>query len=154
MKLPHNEQAERIVISCIVQEGSSALLKALDYRVTESWFYNPFCKAVWKQINECHVRGKGLDAHVLCEEIKRTDPDLKKVGGLANFADITGASQTSISFNYSLDRLKELYQARELAQVASETQELALAGKPQVDEFVAKISASSSPQSDSDSCEP
>jgi len=140
MKLPHNEQAERIVISTIVQEGSSALLKALDYKVGENWFYNPFCRTIWKQLNECHVRGKGLDAHVICEELKRTDPDLKKVGGLANFADITGAAQTSISFVYSLDRIKELYQAREIAVVAAETQELALAGKPQVDEFVAKIS--------------
>ena len=122
MKLPHNEQAERIVISTIVQEGSSALLKALDYKVSDAWFYNPFCKAVWKQLNECHVRGKGLDAHVICEEMRRVDPDLKRVGGLANFADITGAAQTSISFVYSLDRIKELYQAREIAVVAAETQ--------------------------------
>jgi len=140
MKLPHNEEAERIVLSCIMNEGASALIKALDYRVTDSWFYYQPAKAIWKAINESHIRGLGLEPHIICSELKKVDPDLKKVGGLATFAEISGAAPTSMAFIYSLDALRDAYQSRELAVVASETQQLALSGKPQVDEFVAKIS--------------
>jgi replicative DNA helicase len=140
MKLPHNEEAERIVLSVVMNEGPSALLKALDYKVTEAWFYNAFAKVIWKQVNEAHIRGIGLEPHIICAELKKTDPDLKRCGGLANFSDISGASPTPLAFVYSLDALRDLYQARELAVVASETTQMALAGKPQVDEFVAKIS--------------
>ena len=140
MKLPHNEEAERIVLSCIMNEGASALIKALDYRVTDSWFYYQPAKAIWKAINESHIRGLGLEPHIICSELKKVDPDLKKVGGLPNFAEISGAAPTSMAFIYSLDALRDAYQSRELAVVASETQQLALSGKPQVDEFVSKIS--------------
>jgi replicative DNA helicase len=57
MQLPHNDQAERVVLSCIMNEGASALLKALDYRVSDGWFYSQPAKAIWKQINECHIKG-------------------------------------------------------------------------------------------------
>jgi replicative DNA helicase len=133
MQLPHNDQAERVVLSCIMNEGASALLKALDYRVSDGWFYSQPAKVIWKQINECHIKGIGVETHIVCAELKKTDPELRKCGGLANFADISSAAPTPLAFSYSLDALRDAYQARELAVVASETQQMALAGKPQVD---------------------
>ena len=139
MKLPHSLEAERIVLSAITLEGAATLSKALDYKISEGWFYHPPHRAIWKGIMGCHAHGKPLDAHIILEELKKVDSSLEEVGGVAGYSEATGVGMTSVQFSYSLDQLRELYQLRQIAVIAAETHEAALIRKASMDDFVAKI---------------
>lgn len=139
MKLPHSLEAERIVLSAITLEGAATLSKALDYKVSEGWFYLPTHRAIWKGIMGCHAHGKPLDAHIILEELKKVDSTLSDVGGVAGYSEATGMQMSSVQFSYSLDQLRELYQLRQIAVIAEETREAALIRKASMDDFVAKI---------------
>ena len=139
MKLPHSLEAERIVLSAITLEGAATLSKALDYKISEGWFYHTPHRAIWKGIMGCHAHGKPLDAHIILEELKKVDSSLEEVGGVAGYSEATGVGMTSVQFSYSLDQLRELYQLRQIAVIAAETHEAALIRKASMDDFVAKI---------------
>ena len=125
MNLPHSIEAERTVLSCIVLDGATYLIKALDYRVTDTWFHHHPHRQIWKTIMGCHGRGKPVDAHVIYEELKKDGKD-DDVGGISGYSEATAHTSSGIAFSYSLDRLRELYQLRQLALVAEETREAAL----------------------------
>jgi replicative DNA helicase len=139
MNLPHSIEAERTVLSCIVLDGAAYLSKALDYRITESWFYHRPHVAIWKTLMGCHAHGKPLDAHIVLEELKKSDPKLDSVGGVAGYSEATAYASTGVAFSYSLDQLRELYQLRQIALISEETREAALVRKASMDDFVAKI---------------
>lgn len=139
MKLPHSLEAERIVLSAITLEGAATLSKALDYKISEAWFYHPPHRAIWKGIMGCHAHGKPLDAHIVLEELKKVDASLEDVGGVAGYSEATGFAMNSVQYSYSLDQLRELYQLRQIAVIAEETREAALIRKASMDDFVAKI---------------
>jgi len=139
MNLPHSIEAERTVLSCIVLDGAAYLSKALDYRVSEQWFYHRPHQAIWKTIMGCHAHGKPLDAHIILEELKKHDPKLESVGGVIGYSEATAYSSTGVAYVYSLDQLRELYQLRQIAVISEETREAALVKKASLDDFVAKI---------------
>ena len=139
MNLPHSIEAERTVLSCIVLDGAAYLSKALDYRITESWFYHRPHQAIWKTLMGCHAHGKPLDAHIVLEELKKADPKLDSVGGVSGYSEATAYVATGVAFSYSLDQLRELYQLRQIALISEETREAALVKKASLDDFVAKI---------------
>lgn len=139
--LPHSVEAERTVISCVVLDGPTYLIKALDHRVQPDWFYVGAHRKIWVAIMACHARGTPVDAHILCEEMKKAGA-LDSVGGVAGFSEATGYlahGPTGVTFAYSLDQLRECYQLRQLALVAEETRDAALVKRANMDDFVAKI---------------
>lgn len=139
MNLPHSIEAERTVLSCIVLDGASYLSKALDYRISESWFYHRPHQVIWKGIMGCHAHGKPVDAHIILEELRKKDPSLDSIGGVPGYSEATGHSSTGVAYTYSLDQLRELYQLRQIAIISEETREAALVKKASMDDFVAKI---------------
>lgn len=141
MNLPHSIEAERTVLSCIVLDGPSYLIKALDYRVAPEWFHHLPHRKIWSSIMACHAHGRAFDAHILCEEMKKAG-SLDSVGGVVGFSEATGYLEhgpTGVTFTYSLDQLRELYQLRQIALISEETREAALVRKASLDDFVAKI---------------
>lgn len=141
MNLPHSIEAERTVLSCIVLDGPTYLIKALDYKVQPEWFYHLPHKKIWSSIMACHAHGRPFDAHILCEEMRKAG-SLDSVGGVAGFSEATGYLEhgpTGITYAYSLDQLRELYQLRQIALISEETREAALVRKASLDDFVAKI---------------
>jgi replicative DNA helicase len=139
MNLPHSIEAERTVLSCIVLDGAAYLSKALDYKLSETWFYHRPHQAIWKTIMGCHAHGKPLDAHIILEELKKHDPKLDSVGGVSGYSEATAYASTGVAYSYSLDQLRELYQLRQIALISEETREAALVKKASLDDFVAKI---------------
>jgi replicative DNA helicase len=139
MNLPHSIEAERTVLSCIVLDGAAYLSKALDYKISETWFYHRPHQAIWKTIMGCHAHGKPLDAHIILEELKKHDPKLDSVGGVSGYSEATAYASTGVAYSYSLDQLRELYQLRQIALISEETREAALVKKASLDDFVAKI---------------
>ena len=142
MNLPHSIEAERTVLSCIVLDGPTYLIKALDYRVQPDWFHHLPHRKIWTSIIGCHVHGRPFDAHIICEELKKAGA-LDAVGGIQGFSEATGYLEhgpTGVTFSYSLDQLRDNYQLRQLALVAEETREAALVKRANMDDFVSKIS--------------
>ena len=59
--LPHSDEAERNVISCVLLDGAAALVTALDAKITEACFYDPKNAKLWRAIIWNHNHGRPIE---------------------------------------------------------------------------------------------
>lgn len=138
--LPHNTEAERGLLACILLDGAGALAKALDAKLTEAAFYDPKHANLWSAILWIHSRNLPIDAAILAEELKKKGK-LEGVGGVYGIGVVTADVPTTAQFTYYLEQVRELYVRRELIRNAEGAIAKAKAGNGSVEDYVASTHA-------------
>lgn len=138
--LPHNVEAERGLLACVLLDGASALSKALDAKITEDAFYDPKHTKFWRSILWLHSKNLPIDAVILAEELTRVGK-LEDVGGVYGISVVTADCPTTAQFTYFLEQVRELYVRRCLIANAEGAAAKARAGAINVEDYVASTHA-------------
>lgn len=137
--LPHSEEGERAILSCILLDGQSNLTKAFDANITEECFHIPLHRKVWRAIQWQHKNNKPLELYALAEELKKNGK-LDELGGAAALAEATKAVATSAEFTYWLDKVKHYYVMRQVYDASVRMSEKVLAHSGSVEDFAREMS--------------
>lgn len=136
--LPHSEEAERNVISCVLLDGASALVTALDSKITEACFYDPKNSKLWRAIIWNHNHGRPIETAIIVDELRKVDK-LDSIG-LGHILGVSDAIPTTAAFTHWLEQVRETYVLRELIKCANDVRECAYGYKGNVEDFVAATS--------------
>ncbi len=136
--LPHSEEGERIVLSCILLDGPASLAKAIDGKIEEECFYLPQHRRLWRAIQWQHKNSQPLELHALVEELKKVNK-LHEVGGLAGLVEMTQAACTTAQLSHWIDVIRQHYVMRELHATCSRMAEKTLAHSGSVEGFVMEV---------------
>ena len=136
--LPHSEEGERIVLSCILLDGPASLAKAIDGKIEEECFYLPQHRRLWRAIQWQHKNSQPLELHALVEELKKVNK-LHEVGGLAGLVEMTQAACTTAQLSHWIDVVRQHYVMRELHATCSRMAEKTLAHSGSVEGFVMEV---------------
>jgi len=136
--LPHSEEGERIVLSCILLDGPASLAKAIDGKIEEECFYLPQHRRLWRAIQWQHKNSQPLELHALVEELKKVNK-LHEVGGLAGLVEMTQAACTTAQLSHWIDVIRQHYVMRELYATCSRMAEKTLAHSGSVEGFVMEV---------------
>lgn len=135
--LPHNLEAERNVISVVLQDGAASLSRAMEMKITADCFYSPANNRIWRAILWLHNHNRPIETSVLTEELTRMKK-LDDVGGVPYLTDVTSALPSSATRDYWIEKLRESYVMRRLAETAAKVGEMASEGTYSVENFVAE----------------
>jgi len=122
--LPHSEEAEAHVLSCILIDGGQTLTECLAYGLREGAFYDAAHRTIFATMCEMQEHGKAVDIAVLAEQL-RDAGKLDEVGGAAFLSQLSLAIPTTAQARYFTRKLFELHLLRELARVCTSTVEKA-----------------------------
>lgn len=136
--LPHSEEGERIILSCILLDGPSSLAKAIDGKIEEEVFFLPQHRRLWRAIQWQHKNSQPLELHALVEELKKCNK-LHEVGGLAGLVEMTQAACTTAQLSHWIDVVRQHYVMRELHATCSRMAEKTLAHSGSVETFVMEV---------------
>lgn len=136
--LPHSEEGERIILSCILLDGPASLAKAIDGKIEEEVFYLPQHRRLWRAIQWQHKNSQPLELHALVEELKKCNK-LHEVGGLAGLVEMTQAACTTAQLSHWIDVVRQHYVMRELHATCSRMAEKTLAHSGSVEGFVMEV---------------
>lgn len=135
--LPHNLEAERNVISIVLQDGAASLSRAMEMKITADCFYSPANNRIWRAILWLHNHNRPIDTSVLAEELGRMKK-LDEIGGFAYLSDVSAALPSSMTRDYWIEKLRESFVMRRLAETAAKVREMACDGSYSVENFVAE----------------
>ena len=138
--MPHNSEAERGLLACILLDGAAALSKSLDAKISEQSFHDPSNAKLWRAILWIHGKNLPIDAAILTEELSRVGK-LEEIGGLVGITRATADVPTTAQFGYFLEQVRETYVRRCLIENAQATIAMAKAGEAGVEEYVASTHA-------------
>lgn len=136
--LPHSEEGERIVLSCILLDGPASLAKAIDGKIEEECFHLPQHRRLWRAIQWQHKNSQPLELHALVEELKKVNK-LHEVGGLAGLVEMTQAACTTAQLSHWIDVVRQHYVMRELHATCTRMAEKTLAHSGSVEGFVMEV---------------
>ena len=112
-KLPYSDEGERIILSCILMDGVSSLIKAVEGKVNEECFYVPQHRKMWRAIQWQHKNNKPLELYALAEELKRMNK-LDEVGGLAGLVEMSQLALSTAKLGYWIEKVRHHYVMREV----------------------------------------
>jgi replicative DNA helicase len=141
MNLPHSEEHERAIVVNVLLDGAPALSRAFDAKITADSFYCPTYRKIWKGILDLHGRGKPLETSVLAEEMK-AGGKLEEIGGFSGLHEATSGNPSVATYDYSLEKVRDLYMMRRVIAISDETKAIAYSSTAPlgtVDDFVTKI---------------
>jgi len=136
--LPHSEEGERIILSCILLDGPPSLAKAIDGRIDEACFYLPQHRKLWRAIQWQHKNNHPLELHALAEELKKMGK-LDEVGGIPGLVEMTQLVCTTAQLNHWIDVVRQHYVMRELHSTCTRMAEKTLAHSGGVEPFVLEV---------------
>jgi len=137
-ELPHSEDAERNVISCVLLDGAAALVTALDSKITEECFFEPKNAKLWRAIIWNHNHGRPIETAIIIDELRKVDK-LESIG-VDHIISVSGSIPTTAGFAHWLEQVRETYVLRELIKCANEVRDCAYGYKGNVEDFVAATS--------------
>lgn len=136
--LPHSEEGERIILSCILLDGPGSLAKAIDGKIDEEVFFVPHHRRLWRAIQWQHKNSQPLELYALVEELKKVNK-LHEVGGMAGLVEMTQAACTTAQLPHWIDVVRQHYVMRELHATCSRMAEKTLAHSGSIDGFVMEV---------------
>lgn len=136
--LPHSEEGERIILSCILLDGPSSLAKAIDGRIDEACFYLPQHRKLWRAIQWQHKNNQPLELYAIAEELKKMGK-LDEVGGLSGLVESTQVAATTVQLSHWIKVVREHYVMRELCSTCMRMAEKALTHSGGVEPFVMEV---------------
>lgn len=131
---PHSDEAETYVIAYVLFDGVTALVKALDAKITEDCFYDPRNFKLWRAILWNNNHGRPVEGNVIIDELRKANK-LDQIG-IDHILAITSLNPTSLSYDHWLKQLVEIYVLRELIKAADSVKIAALTYKGNVEDFV------------------
>lgn len=138
--LPHSEEGERAILSCILLDGAASLTKALDAKIDEECFSVPLHRKVWRAIQWQYKNNKPLELYALAEELKKNGK-LDEIGGPAALAEATQAVATTAEYGYWLEKVRHYHVMRELYWASVEMSEKVLTHSGSIEEFTSTVNA-------------
>lgn len=137
-KLPHSEEAEKAVISCVLLDGAPALVKAMDAKIAPDWFHEDKNARLWKAILWNHSHGRPLETHVIVDELRKAGR--LELIGVPHILSVSKAQPTGAQFAHWLNVLRDTYVLRELIRAADDVKIAALNYQGNPEDFVAACS--------------
>ena len=122
--LPASIEAEKSIISSIIQDPATNLDRAIELGVSEDWFHGYPNRILWDQLQTMLKSGESLDLVSL--NTKLTDLNLiDKIGGPSGLAEVYTYASNSAHFEQHIEIVKTKYAARQVLEVVSKTTQMA-----------------------------
>ena len=137
--LPHSEDGERVILSCILLDGQAALTKAFDAKISEESFHLPLHRKVWRAIQWQHKNNKPLELYALAEELKKHGK-LDELGGASALAEATKAAATTTEYGYWLEKIRHYQVLRQVYESSVRMSEKVLAHSGSIEDFASELS--------------
>ena len=123
-RLPASLDAEKSIISSIIQDPANNLDRAIELGVETDWFHGYGTRIMWEQLSTMSITGGSLDLVSLNQSL--TDNGLSaKIGGPAALSEMYTFATNSANFEVHIDIIKTKYAARMILEVVSCTTEKA-----------------------------
>ena len=94
-ELPHSDEAETYVIAYVLFDGVTALVKALDAKITEDCFHDPRNHKLWRAILWNNNHGRPVEGNVIIDELRKANK-LDQIG-IEHILAITSLNPTATS---------------------------------------------------------
>jgi replicative DNA helicase len=120
---PHSQEAEQVVLGCMMSSISSLISNSVDH-LEEKDFFIGIHKKIFRAIQNLTEEGRPLDTHLVAEELKKRD-ELNKVGGVPYLLSLVKNTMISNHFDEYLADLKKLSLHRELIDFGIDIQKIA-----------------------------
>jgi len=123
-QLPASLDAEKSIISSIIQDPANNLDRAIELGVTEEWFHGYGTRTMWELLSKKGVAGQSLDLVSLNATL--TDLGLlAKIGGPSALAELYSYATNDAHFESHIEIIKTKYAARQILKAVSSTRDKA-----------------------------
>ena len=120
---PHSKDSEMMVIGCMISDREH--LKIASESLHDSDFYFTENKILFQSLKNFHKSGRPSDIHLVCEDLKGQGK-LNAVGGVNYILSLAQYAGTSVHIEEYVNIIREKSVAREVINLAQETEKLAL----------------------------
>ena len=135
---PYSDEGERIILSCILMDGVSSLVKATEGRIDEECFYVPQHKKLWKAIQWQHRNNRPLELYALAEELKRMNK-LDEVGGFPGLTEMSQLALSTAQLPYWIEKVRHHYVMREVLSSCVRMSEKIATRSGSVEDFATEV---------------
>lgn len=111
-ELPHNIEAERVLLSCCLMDGASSLSMAINEGVGAQMFYNPKHAIIYGKLVDMLSEAKSIDIQTLAQELT-FNKQFELVGGYPALIEISNAAATTLKAAYFAEIIREYYTLRQ-----------------------------------------
>lgn len=117
-ELPHNRDAERVLLSCCLIDGSESLSMTINRGITAQMFYDPKHAIVYGKMVDMLSEAKSIDIQTLAQELSLTK-QFELIGGYPFMMEISNAAPTTLRVGYFADRIREFHTLRQAIREAN-----------------------------------
>lgn len=135
---PHSDEAEQVLLSCCMIEGSDAIARCLDAKVSSAAFYLPANAIIYDALISLFSDNLPTSLEVLIEVLKGGQ-QLEAIGGIAYLMKVSARMPTTAQAGFFINRAKKLHTLRELIKISTSAVERAFANTGEVDDLVASV---------------
>lgn len=136
--VPHSVEAEKAVLSSMLQAPSECIGEAMEGRLFAELFYSEGRQILYRTIVELYDNGQPADPIALTD-LLRDRSQLDIVGGPAEIAEIMRFVASAADFTYYTERLREKYILRRVISTSNEYISQAYGDAPNVNELLDKF---------------
>jgi hypothetical protein len=115
---PHSVEAEEYLLSCCFIDGAETVSKCITAEVMPAAFFTPANRVIFEKLIDLYNAGKPIDLPVIAEELKKSKK-LSDVGGYSYLMQISERTPTTAQAAYFIEKVRELYQLREIIKATS-----------------------------------
>ena len=119
--LPASIDAEKSIISSVLQDPANNLDRAIELGVTPEWFHSYGNRLMWEQLSSKGIAGQSLDLVSLTTTLL-DNGIAEKIGGPSAVMELYTFATTSAYFETHIEMVKTKYAARLVVEVASKAQ--------------------------------
>lgn len=123
-QLPASLDAEKSIISSIIQDPANNLDRAIELGVTADWFHGYDTRTMWTQLSTMATSGQSLDLVSLTQSLM-DNGTAAKMGGPAAITELYSFATNNANFEAHIEIIKTKHAARMILEVVSRTTEKA-----------------------------
>lgn len=123
-EIPHSQDAEEHLLSCVLLDGAEVMAKCEEAKLTTAAFYTRANALIFERLRDLHSRKQPLELAVLAEDLKACGK-LAEVGGIGALVQMSGRTATTAQVAFFIDKVRDLAVRRELIRYLTVTMEQA-----------------------------
>jgi replicative DNA helicase len=116
-QLPSSPEAEKSIISSIIQDPANNLDRAIELGVIDEWFHDYATRAMWDVLSSKGTTGQPMDLISLVSYLNDKGV-ADRIGGASAIMELSGYATNSAHFIDHIELVKRKYAARQLLEVA------------------------------------
>lgn len=116
--IPHSPEAEKGVLSCMLQAPNECIGEAT-VKLTREQFFSPARQTLFDAMLHIQDEGRPVDIISLAAHL-RDRSKLDEIGGLAELADVLGFAPAAAHFDYYADIVREKHVLRQVIRTGNE----------------------------------